>query len=92
VKIAIDANNNQTTQFVMHELIHVMISETVLGKFDATLEEAFLIGLENFMWDFISKSPVRLAKWEKLIQKKLADNPTLPDAPLAELVERPAEK
>ena len=92
VRIEIDANNNKTTQFVMHELIHVIISEIVLGKFDATLEEAFLLGLERFMWDYISSKPARLAKWDKLIQKKLAESTPADDVPLADLVERPPEK
>lgn len=92
MKIEVDANNQNVSQFVMHELTHVIISELILGKFDPTLEEAFLLGLETFMWDFISKSPARVAKWDKLIQKKLAENPQLPDVPLALLAERPAEK
>ena len=90
IRITIDANNNENVKFVMHELIHVMISELILGCFDETLKEAFLLGLENWMWDFISKSPQRLAKWEKALAVKIAESEALkPEATLADMVIRP---
>jgi hypothetical protein len=80
-------------RFVMHELIHVVISEIVVGKFDLTLEEAFLLGLENYLWDHVSKSKRAKARWQALIDKKLAESIAQePDAPLAEQVERPPQK
>ena len=88
VRIVVDANKNDTVWFVIHELLHVVCCEIVLGKFDQTLEEAFMLGLDNYMWDFVKSSPRRLRKWERLIQKKLAENPAEPPIPLAAQVDR----
>lgn len=91
VKIVVDANNNDTVRFVIHELIHVVISELVIGKFDSTLEEVLVLSLETFIWSFVSTSRPRLARWEKLIAKKLAENPAPPNASLEELADRRAD-
>lgn len=92
VRITVDANNNETVRFVIHELIHVTIAELVLGKFDSTLEEVVVLSLETYIWNFVSGSKTRLAKWEKLIAKKLAENPpaTTPLS-LEELADRSAD-
>jgi len=92
VKIVVDANNNETVRFVIHELIHVVISELVIGKFDATLEEIFVLSLETYLWNFVSSSKARLARWQKLIEKKLTENPPLADVPLEELADRRADE
>jgi len=91
VKIVVDANNNDTVRFVIHELVHVTISELVIGKFDSTLEEVLVLSLETFLWSFISSSKSRLTKWEKLIAKKLAENPAEKPASLEELADRRAD-
>ena len=92
IKITVDANNNDNVRFVIHELLHVMLSELVLGKFDQTLEEVLVLSLDTYMWNFVKSSKVRLAKWEALIQKKLAENPSPPDVPLEELADRRADE
>ena len=92
VKISIDANDNHTIQNVVHELIHVVIAELVIGKFDYTLEEVVVLSLESYIWNFISSSPARLKRWEKLIAKKLAENPQEPETPLEELADRRAQQ
>lgn len=86
-----DANNNDTVRYVMHELLHVVLSELILGKFDYSCEEAFVLGMENYMWSFISSSKSRMARWQKLIEKKLAENPK-PDVPLEDLADRSADE
>lgn len=91
VHIIVDANNNETIKFVIHELIHVVISELIIGKFDETLEEVFVLSLETYLWNFVSANKVRLAKWNKLIQKKLAENPPEDPPSLEELADRRAD-
>jgi len=90
VRITVDANNTPVAQYVVHELIHVVISELVLGKFDSTLEEIVVLSLDRYIWNFISTNKSRLAKWEKLIAKKLAEHPE-PDVALEELADRSAD-
>jgi len=91
VHIEVDANNNDNTRFVIHELIHVVISELVLGKFDRTLEEVVVLGFEEYIWNFVRAKPSRLTRWEKLIAKKLAENPTEP-VKLEDLADRSADE
>ena len=93
IKIEVDANAGDPWLTVLHELIHVVFSELIWGKFDPTLEEVMILAFEHYMQDFIKKSPQRLAKWTKIIDRKIAESEALlPDRPLAELAERPPEK
>jgi len=91
VQIEVDANNAQVERYVIHELLHVVLSELVLGKFDSTLEEVLILAYENYLWDFVSAKPSRVAKWRKLVEKKLREGPPEPDVPLAVLVDRSAD-
>ena len=93
VKITVDANNNvNVARYVMHELLHVVMSELVLGKFDFTLEEVIILGFETYMWEFISSSKPRLRKWEKIIAAKLALNPSPVEPSLQALADRSVEQ
>ena len=91
VHIKVDANNTPMVQFVIHELIHVILSELVLGKFDETLEEVIVVSLDSYMWAFVSNSKPRLAKWNALIEKKLAEEPVKLKS-IEEVVDRSREK
>lgn len=82
-----DANNTPVLQYVIHELVHVTISELVIGKFDDTLEEVVVVALEGHIFNFISKSKARLAKWNVLIERKLGESDR-PLKPIEEIVER----
>ena len=94
ITIELDGNNQPLARYVMHELLHVILCEIILGKFDETVEEAFILGLENFMWAYIEeKKGGRRAKWDALIERKLAETAaTEPNRPLLELADRPPEK
>lgn len=88
-----DANAGDIERSVLHELIHVILSELIWGKFDPTIEEVIILAFEDYMWDFISKSPQRRAKWTKIINRKIAESEALlVDRSLTELTERPPEK
>lgn len=92
MKIEVDGNNQPLTRFVLHELLHVTFSELILGKFDRTLEEVMILAYEEYMWNFIQASKTRRAKWEALIERKLAEfRATQPDIPLVELADRTGE-
>lgn len=93
IKIEVDANAGDIERSVLHELIHVILSELIWGKFDPTIEEVIILAFEDYMWDFISKSPQRRAKWTKIINRKIAESEALlVDRSLTELTERPPEK
>lgn len=93
IKIEVDANAGDTIPTVLHELIHVIFSEIIWGKFDPTLEEVWIMAYETYMWEFIKVSPARLKKWNSIIDRKIAEyEATLPIRPLLEIAERPPEK
>jgi len=77
----VDANAGQHIASVVHELLHVTLYETFLGRLGATLEEVCIVALENYLNAYIMKSPVRVAKWTALIESKLPkiDDPFHPD-------------
>jgi len=86
----VDANNTPVVHYVIHELLHVILSELVLGKFDDSLEEVMIVALDTHIFEFVSKSKSRLAKWNTLIERKLAETPVQP-RPTEELVDRRAD-
>lgn len=73
IKIDVDANNQPVIRFVIHELLHVVLSELVIGKFDETLEEVLIVSLDGYIYEWVAKSKSRTAKWTTLIEKKLAE-------------------
>jgi hypothetical protein len=90
VKIVVDANNQPIIRYVIHELIHVVLSELVLGKFDETLEELLTVALDGYIYAWVAKSKSRTTRWTTLIGKKLAESEALHlmDIPLEEQVDR----
>jgi hypothetical protein len=73
VKIEIDMNNAEPIHTIIHELLHVVLSETVCGKFDSSLEEVVILSLDEYIYNWVKASPKRLAKWQKLLEAKLAE-------------------
>lgn len=74
IDITVDANNHPTDpiiRLVMHELLHVAMSESIVARLDATLEEVVILSLDTYLWTYMNSSKQRLAKWEKLIERKL---------------------
>lgn len=84
VKIEIDMNNPEPVWMVVHELLHVVFSETLCGKFDSALEEVVILSLDKYIYDWIKKNPKRRAKWQKLLEAKLAETAG-EDLPLEDL-------
>ena len=88
VRVQVDANNTPVARFVIHELLHVVMSEKVLGL-DETLEEVLIVALEAHLWAFVEKSKSRRTKWDSLIERKLAEHcATLTDRTIEEIVDR----
>lgn len=77
IRVKVDANAGQYIASVVHELLHVILYETFLGRVGATLEEVCIVALEHYITAYIMKSPARVAKWTALIESKLpqVDNP-----------------
>ena len=71
IKIKVDANDSAPISTVIHELLHVILYELIVGRFSEELEEEFVLTFEKFMYEYIMKSPERMAKWNKLIESKL---------------------
>jgi hypothetical protein len=90
VKVEIDLNNHEAViPFVIHELVHVVLSELVLGKFDETLEEVMVVAISSFVAEWVIASPSRRTKWQKVIDRKLTETAAkLEPVPLEEQVAR----
>ena len=90
VKIEIDLNNHEDiVEFVIHELMHVTLSELARGKFDENLEEVFVLSLSSYISGWVMKSPQRSKRWTKLINQKLVEAAkALEPIPLEERVVR----
>lgn len=89
IKIDVDANNQPVIRYVIHELLHVVLSELVIGKFDESLEEVLIVALDSHIYDWVAKSKSRVARWTTLIDKKLAEADAQKDTvPHEELVDR----
>ena len=87
VAIRIDANNQPLVQYVIHELLHVVFDPTVTPACDETLEEVIIVALDTYMYEYVKGSKARLAKWNALIERKLAATEK-PAVSLEELVDR----
>lgn len=90
IRIKIDANTGDPVEYVIHELLHVVFHEVLLWKVDETIEEIFILALDEQMYDFVKSSKQRLAKWNALINEKL--NEDVEPRPVAELVDRRADE
>jgi hypothetical protein len=90
VKIEIDLNNGpQIIPFIIHELVHVVMSELIRGKFDETLEEVLIVAWATFVSDWVMASKTRKARWQKVLDRKLVEyQATLEDVPYEEQVAR----
>jgi len=85
----VDGNTSDTLRHVLHELLHVVFSELVLGKLDDTLEEVLIVAFDHYLHDYVQASKPRRLKWEALIAQKLKESESLlDDVPLEEQVVR----
>lgn len=78
--------------YVVHELLHIVFYERLLGSVDETLEEVIIVSLDQFMFDYIQASKNRLSKWQALIERKLRESTPPEPKSLAELVDRSADE
>lgn len=90
VTIYLDANALQpVVSTVVHELIHVVFSESFLNRVDETLEEVMVVALTEHMYRYISERKARLLRWSQLIEAKLTEYAaTKPDKSIEVLVDR----
>ena len=71
IKVIVNANAGDVLVSVIHELIHVVLYETFLGRLGATLEEVCVVALEQQIVAYVRAKPARLAKWDAAIAAKL---------------------
>lgn len=90
IRIHIDANNGDNVRFVIHELLHLILCPMFIGHIDKTLEEVCILGLENYMFDYVQKVPTRYVLWDRTIKKKLDAHKE--DISLEELADRSNDK
>lgn len=74
IYVKIDANNPEVIRLVIHELLHVIVQPMLVGRFDDTLEEVIMMSLDTVMFEYVKKSPKRVALWTALIDKKLNED------------------
>lgn len=82
-----DANNQPITQYVIHELLHVVFHEMTIGL-DETMEEVIIVSLDHDLYEYVKKSKHRTQQWHKLIERKLDESNTGLPTPHEELVDR----
>lgn len=86
IYIRVNANAGDAVQFVIHELLHVVMFPMIVGRLDDTLEEVLIVAYELYMFEYVKKSPKRLSVWNSIIQQKMNEGKT--DIPLEKQVDR----
>lgn len=73
ITILVDANTNPLDHVsaVIHELLHVTLYPSFVGRLADDYLEVAVLAFERDMWAYVKRSPARLAKWYELIQRKL---------------------
>lgn len=73
ITILVDANTDPLNHVsaVIHELLHVTLYPCWLGRLSEDYLEVGVLAYERDMYEWVKKSPARLAKWNALIAKKL---------------------
>lgn len=76
IQIKIDANTAPLNHMsaVIHELLHVVSDSLHAGRLADDLKEVLVLSLERHMYEYVKSSKTRLAKWNSLIERKLAEN------------------
>lgn len=72
IRLKIDANQDLHLSSVIHELLHIVFCGMVTGYLDSELEEVCIVALEKYVYDYITASPQRESRWNRLIESKLA--------------------
>lgn len=86
IRIKVDGNRADHVNYVIHELLHVILLPIIIGQLDDTLEEVVVCSLDTYMYQYVKKSPKRFALWNDTINQKLTEGK--PDTPLETLVDR----
>lgn len=79
IHVTLDANSGDPVKLLIHELLHVVLYDMIVGRLDATLEEVIIIAYEKYIYDYAQASPKRLARWNRLVARRTDEsNPDLP--------------
>ena len=73
ITLLVDANTNPTSHLsaVLHELLHIALYPCFVGRLHDDYLEVSVLAFETDMYQYVKRSPARLAKWNALIEKKL---------------------
>lgn len=73
ITIFIDANTDPSNHVsaVLHELLHVALYPCWVGRLSDDYLEVGMLAFEADMYQYVKRSPSRLAKWNTLIEEKL---------------------
>lgn len=88
IEIKADKNVEDHVENIVHELVHVALSEMFQWRVDETLEEVMVLALASYMYNYVKASKIRRHRWVTIIERKFAESDTRPEKPLSELVER----
>jgi hypothetical protein len=87
IHITVNTNEHEVIRYVIHELLHVTLSEIVIGRFALDLEEIVILAIEEYMTQYVLKSRARLLRWRNLIDQKLtASYNERPDLSVEEII------
>ena len=75
ITIDVDANTNPTAHVsaVVHELLHVALYPMFCGRMSDDYAEVAVLAYERDMFEYIRKSPARMARWMATIEVKLSN-------------------
>lgn len=69
VEIQVDIDKDGAIRCVIHELLHVVLADE-LGWASGEVEEVIVLALETELYEYVKKSPRRLAGWRKAIDAR----------------------
>lgn len=70
-RIIIDTSQYGYVTMILHELLHMILSETVEPIFDEKIEEATIGGIERALYDHVAASPYLMKRWRTEIARKV---------------------
>jgi hypothetical protein len=72
IVVLVDDAKDGKIRCVVHELLHVELRNQFDGL-DATFEEAAILAFEELIFEWIKRSPQRIAAWRRAIDSKLSE-------------------
>jgi hypothetical protein len=77
INVTLDPSQGGLIESLLHECLHVVLSDLIGDSFNARLEEVIIRELERELWAKAMKSP-EVAHWRSLIDRKLECNSQRP--------------